>query len=103
MLWFLLWALLLIGAAAVLGLLGYRVFRQGMALLAELSDAAGLLSDAADRAARLAPPGPAPAAEPAVFADPAALRLERERRRRSSRRRRSRQRRPDRLPWDEPS
>lgn len=75
MLWFLIWAALVVAALAVLGWIGYVLFRKGVALAQEMGEAAELLARAAEQVERLQRPEPDPT--PAVFADPHALRRER--------------------------
>ena len=77
MLWFAIWVALVLGAIAVLGWIGYVLFRKGVALGRELAGAADLLAAAADQVERLE--RPAASAEPAVFADPHELRRARRR------------------------
>lgn len=85
MLWFLVWSLLVLLAAAVLVRLGVSVFRKGVALATEMGEAAELLGRAAEQAERLGDAAPDP--EPAVFSDPHQLRRERDRRARRRRHR----------------
>ncbi len=64
--WILVWALLLVAAAAAIGLLGWRLVRQVLALGRELGASAGRVSDAT--AAMHAPDQVA--APSSVFLDP---------------------------------
>ena len=75
MLWFLVWVVLVVGAVAVLGLLGWSLFRRGLDLAREISKAAELLGQATAQVERIG--DPAPAVEVAVFSDPHALRRSR--------------------------
>lgn len=75
--WFVIWVALTVAALAVLGWIGYVLFRKGVALVRELGEAAELLGRAADQVERLQ--RPASTAEPAVFADPHELRRARQR------------------------
>ena len=45
MLWFLLWSVLVLGALVVLGLLGWRVFRKGVAVFRDVGRAADLVGE----------------------------------------------------------
>jgi hypothetical protein len=60
-LWFLLWFILLAAAAAVLAVLGLRLYRQAKAFSAELSAASYRLTQAAGALSDAPPPGPAAA------------------------------------------
>ena len=88
--WFLLWAVLLLWALAVLGVIARMLYRRGRALLAELAAASDRLARAADQGREISWANKQP--ELAVFADPAALRL----RDRRGHGRRARHRAPDR-------
>jgi hypothetical protein len=88
-LWFLIWALLVVLAGGVLGRLARGGVRRGIALLTEMGQAAERLSAIAEQVERIGEQRQ-PATEPAVFADPYALRLERDRKRRARRRRAAR-------------
>jgi hypothetical protein len=72
-------------AVLVLGRLAWGVFKQGVALVAEMGEAATRLSAIADQVERIGEDSRP--VEPAVFADPVELRRERERRQRERRRR----------------
>ena len=87
MLWFVIWVALVLGALAVLGWIGYVLFRKGVALVRELGEAADLLARAADQVERLQ--RPASPSEPAVFADPHELRRARQRARKQRHSRRT--------------
>lgn len=90
-LWILLWVVLVIGGAAILVMLGLRVFRKGVAAMRELGVAQQRLDALNSELVRLQLQ--AEPAEPAIFADRAALRAERQRavrrERRLSRRRKA--------------
>lgn len=65
--WVLLWAVLIVGALALYGVLGLRLWRQGRALTRELAEASARLAEVsealdalADRPAAAAPPTPVP-------------------------------------------
>ncbi len=79
MLWFAVWAVLVLAAVAVFVSLGRSLWRKGVALLRELGEAGELLARAQEQVDRLQRPDTDPT--PAVFADPRALRAERGRRR----------------------
>lgn len=64
--WILIWALLLLLAAAVIGLLGWRLFRQVLALGRELGDSGGRVGDVLSAMHR---PASAPPTS-SVFLDP---------------------------------
>ncbi|HEX8497283.1 MAG TPA: hypothetical protein VF661_08825 [Actinomycetales bacterium] len=64
--WILVWVLLVVGAAAVIGLLLWRLVKQALALGRQLADTAGTLGEAT-AAARGLPREPAPSS---VFLDP---------------------------------
>jgi hypothetical protein len=83
--WFGVWTLLVLLAVLVLGRLAWGVFRQGLALVAEMGEAASRLSAIAEAVERIGEDRTP--AEPAVFADPVELRRQRDRRRREHRRR----------------
>lgn len=85
MIWFGVWTLLVLLAVLVLGRLAWGVFRQGVALAGELGEAASRLSAIAEQMERIGENRTL--AQPAVFTDPAQLRLEQDRRRREHRRR----------------
>ena len=89
MLWLAVWVVLVLAAVALLGWLGYRVFRKALGVLHELGEAAVLLGEAAEQVERLQR-ADVPH-EPAVFADPHELRRSRQRaRKRGTRPRRMR-------------
>lgn len=88
MLWFVVWTVLVLLAVAVIGRLAWRVFRQGVALVAELGEASERLSAIATQVEQLAETRDQP--ELAVFEDPRRLRRERDRRDKERRRRRAR-------------
>lgn len=88
MLWFLVWAVLVVLALLVLGRLGWSVFRKGVALVGEMGEASMRLSAIAEQVEKLTEAQPAP--ELAVFEDPHRLRRERERRAKERRRSRAR-------------
>lgn len=88
MLWFLVWAVLVVLALLILGRLAWSVFRKGVALVGEMGEASTRLSSLAEQVDKLTDPRPAP--ELAVFEDPHRLRRERDRRARERRRRRAR-------------
>lgn len=48
--WFLLWTVLVVGGLALLGWLGYRVVRKGLAVLRELEDVSARWADVSDQA-----------------------------------------------------
>lgn len=79
--WVLIWTLLLLGAAAVFAVLGRSLYRKASALVLELGRAGDQLAAVAERLEELEEPDPG-AAEPAIFASPSQLRLERLRPRR---------------------
>jgi hypothetical protein len=80
--WVLIWTLLLLGAAAVFAVLGRTLYRKASALVLELGRAGDQLAAVAERLEELEEPDPGTAAEPAIFASPSQLRLERLRPRR---------------------
>lgn len=88
MLLFALWTFLVLLALAVLGRLAYGVFRKGVALVAEMGEAAELLGRAVEQAERLGRSERDSEKEsgPAVFADPHQLRRARGRRAKRGRR-----------------
>ena len=72
--WVLIWVALVAAAVAVVALIGLSLWRKGIALVRELSDAAERFALISAELERLAPPAPAPA----VFDDASRLRAERE-------------------------
>jgi hypothetical protein len=62
--WILIWFLLAVGAIVVLGLLAWRLVRQGIALFAQLGRSASVIGDA------LAPPHATYAPAPSALVDP---------------------------------
>lgn len=86
--WFLLWAVLVVGAGLVLFRLGLGVFRSGVSLARELGEASERLSAIAAQVERVGENHRA--VELAVFEDPRRLKAERRRRERERRRRRLR-------------
>lgn len=88
MLWFLVWAVLVVVALLVLGRLAWSVFRKSVALIGEMGEASTRLSAIAEQVEKLTETRPAP--ELAVFEDPHRLRRERERRAKERRRSRAR-------------
>lgn len=88
MLWFVVWAVLVIVAVVVLGRLAWSVFRKGVAVAAELGEASARLAAISAQVERLTEQWQPQ--EPAIFDDPARLRRERDRREREARRRRRR-------------
>ena len=88
MLWFLVWAVLVVLALVVIGRLVWSLFHKGVALVAEMGEASTRLSQVAEQVERLTEQRAAP--QLAVFEDPRALRRERERRAKDRRRRRAR-------------
>lgn len=88
MVWFLVWAVLVVLALLVLGRLAWSVFRKGVALFAEMGEASMRLSAIAEQVEKLTEPRAAP--DLAVFEDPYRLRRERDRRARERRRSRAR-------------
>lgn len=58
--WVLLWAVLIVGALALYGLLGLRLWRQGKALTRELSEASARLADVTEALDALAARSAAP-------------------------------------------
>ena len=87
--WVLIWTVLVLGALAVLGLLGWHIFKLLLGLGRELGDAAERLSVVTEELDRLQRQTQQGDGAPAVFADPAALRAERARRHRGGSRRRT--------------
>jgi hypothetical protein len=79
--WVLIWTLLLLGAAAVFAVLGRSLYRKAGALVLELGRAGDQLAAVAERLEELEEADPG-SAEPAIFAQPSQLRLERLRPRR---------------------
>lgn len=79
--WVLIWTLLLLGTAAVFAVLGRSLYRKASALVLELGRAGDQLAAVAERLEQLEEPDPG-SAEPAIFASPSQLRLERLRPRR---------------------
>lgn len=78
MLWFAIWAVLVLAAVALFAALGRSLWRKGTALVRELGEAAEVLARAQAQVERLQRPDTDPT--PAIFSDPQALRAERERR-----------------------
>lgn len=81
--WIVLWAALVLAALAVIGLLGWKVIKSGMALMDELDSTSETLSGISDRVEEIADTR---TFQPAIFADPAMLRAEREHRAREKKR-----------------
>lgn len=85
--WLLLWVVLALGAAAVLGLLAWGLVKQGLALVTDAGTAAGRAGDLLAQVESL----PAPARpRPAIFDEPTRLRRERMDRLKRDRRSRAR-------------
>jgi hypothetical protein len=84
--WVLIWMLLLLGTAALFAVLGRSLYRKASALVLELGRAGDELAAVAERLEQLEEPDPG-SAEPAIFARPSQLRLERLRRPRRGRHR----------------
>jgi hypothetical protein len=77
--WILIWVLVLLGTAAVFAVLGRSLYRKAGALVLELGRAGDEFAAVAERLEALEEPDPG-SAEPAIFARPSQLRLERLRR-----------------------
>lgn len=75
MLWFTVWALLVLGTLAGGFFLGRRVYRAAMGLLAELERAAGVFDDLAERSEQLAAAVTRPAPVDLLDPEPARARL----------------------------
>jgi len=68
--WFLIWTALVLGGLALLGWLGYRVVRKGLAVMHELEEVSARVAEVSDQArvamaARLAAEADAAASAPA--------------------------------------
>ncbi len=79
--WVLIWLLLLLGTVAVFAVLGRSLYRKAGALVLELGKAGDQFAAVAERLEELEEPDQG-SAEPAIFARPSQLRLERLRPRR---------------------
>lgn len=75
--WIVLWTLLVLAACAVLGMLGWKMVKSGLALMDQLERTGDTMSEISRQVDELGDTRPS---EPAIFADPGMLRAEREHR-----------------------